>query len=42
MKRALVLALLGLGLSAAPAWAEHTKIQLNVTSPRGEQTAFVD
>jgi hypothetical protein len=42
MRRPIVLAFLVLGLSALPAWAEHAKITLNVSSPRGEQTAFVD
>jgi hypothetical protein len=40
--RPIVLAAFGLGLLVVPARAEHAKIQLHVTSPRGEQTAFMD
>jgi hypothetical protein len=42
IRQPIVLASLGLGLLVVPARAEHAKIQLHVSSPRGEQTAFVD
>ena len=42
MRRAIAAMSLLAGLSSTPAWAEHAKINLDVSAPGVQETAFVD
>ena len=42
MRRSIALAALWAATTAPAAWAEHAKISLDVVTPQGQKTAFVD